>query len=872
MPPHAASPRPHPGRDMEAPGDTEHWQLMVALRIRPLSAAELEEGASPIAHRLGEQVVVLRDPMEDPEDVLRANRSREKSYVFDAAFDSTATQETVYRATTRGLIASIISGCNATVFAYGPTGCGKTYTMLGTDREPGIYARTLGDLFQAIEDTSGDMDYEVSMSYLEIYNETIRDLLNPSLGYLELREDSKGAIQVAGITEVSAVNAEEVMQLLLKGNKQRTQEPTAANRASSRSHAVLQVSVRQRSRRAGAVRRGRLFLIDLAGSERAAQSQNRGQRMREGAHINRSLLALGNCINALSAKASQKYVNYRDSKLTRLLKDSLGGNSRTVMIAHISPASTAFEESRSTLAYADRARSIRTSVRRNLLGASHGMVQYGSIVADLRREIRRLQSRLGAEPGRPGQGERGDIRCIQGRSRPCPRPRRGRGAAGPDAAWPQPRCGCRAMRTRSWAACAGSCGALAASRRPCAAACSSWRARRCTPAAKPPATSSPSPAGTRRGCRAGGGARGRGRSRTAPATASGTRTRGMTGRTCRNHLTWPQPAKASQPSWRSRAGSGSTRQSWSGASRRAGSARGAWSRPCRAGAARRSSGRCWPCCAGCTSCSWRTRRRSPAPCSRAACRSRRPPCCSASTATAPSAPASSSSSGSSSPTTGCRCRGGCRSSTRPTGSSGRGARSAAVPQRYGRSAPGPGQRPPRCPPPRAPPCPASRRPPTSAARARGAPGTRHRGVGTPSRPCSPGHAAAPRRPRHAPPRPAAPRASRTAARRGRQPGARTPGCRRARRVARSRGRGTSRRVPKGGRGARGPSRSPDAGSGVPRPQRRGPTCCRAAPSTRCRRGTGQRPPQRCPQRGSRRARSPVPGARRCPPPSASASA
>ncbi|XP_064378888.1 kinesin-like protein KIF19 isoform X2 [Dromaius novaehollandiae] len=413
MPPHAASPRPHPGRDMEAPGDTEHWQLMVALRIRPLSAAELEEGASPIAHRLGEQVVVLRDPMEDPEDVLRANRSREKSYVFDAAFDSTATQETVYRATTRGLIASIISGCNATVFAYGPTGCGKTYTMLGTDREPGIYARTLGDLFQAIEDTSGDMDYEVSMSYLEIYNETIRDLLNPSLGYLELREDSKGAIQVAGITEVSAVNAEEVMQLLLKGNKQRTQEPTAANRASSRSHAVLQVSVRQRSRRAGAVRRGRLFLIDLAGSERAAQSQNRGQRMREGAHINRSLLALGNCINALSAKASQKYVNYRDSKLTRLLKDSLGGNSRTVMIAHISPASTAFEESRSTLAYADRARSIRTSVRRNLLGASHGMVQYGSIVADLRREIRRLQSRLGAEPGRPGQGERGDIRCIQ---------------------------------------------------------------------------------------------------------------------------------------------------------------------------------------------------------------------------------------------------------------------------------------------------------------------------------------------------------------------------------------------------------------------------------------------------------------------------
>ncbi|NXV95420.1 KIF19 protein, partial [Calonectris borealis] len=335
--------------------------LQVALRIRPMSTAELAEGARPIAHRVDEQVVVLRDPMEDPDDVLRASRSREKSYVFDVAFDSTATQETVYRATTRGLVAGVISGYNATVFAYGPTGCGKTYTMLGTDGEPGICARTLGDLFQAIEDTSGDTEYEVSMSYLEIYNEMIRDLLNPSLGCLQLREDASGTVQVAGITEVSAINAEEVMQLLARGNRQRTQEPTAVNRTSSRSHAVLQVTVRQR-RQGGGLRHGRLFLIDLAGSERAAQTQNCGQRMKEGAHINRALLALGNCIKALSNQARTKYINYRDSKLTRLLKDSLGGNSRTVMIAHISPASTAFEESRSTLTYAHRAKSIRTTV------------------------------------------------------------------------------------------------------------------------------------------------------------------------------------------------------------------------------------------------------------------------------------------------------------------------------------------------------------------------------------------------------------------------------------------------------------------------------------------------------------------------------
>nr|XP_035934922.1 kinesin-like protein KIF19 isoform X3 [Halichoerus grypus] len=364
-------------------------------------------------------MVVLMDPMEDPDDVLRAHRSREKSYLFDVAFDFTATQEMVYQATTKSLIDGVISGYNATVFAYGPTGCGKTYTMLGTDHEPGIYVRTLNDLFRAIEETSNDMEYEVSMSYLEIYNEMIRDLLNPALGYLELREDSKGVIQVAGITEVSTINAKEIMQLLMKGNRQRTQEPTAANQTSSRSHAVLQVAVRQRSRVKNIlqeVRQGRLFMIDLAGSERASQTQNRGQRMKEGAHINRSLLALGNCINALSDKSSNKYINYRDSKLTRLLKDSLGGNSRTVMIAHISPASSAFEESRNTLTYAGRAKNIKTRVKQNLLNVSYHIAQYTSIIADLRGEIQRLKCKIDEQGGRgqaQGRLERGDIRHIQ---------------------------------------------------------------------------------------------------------------------------------------------------------------------------------------------------------------------------------------------------------------------------------------------------------------------------------------------------------------------------------------------------------------------------------------------------------------------------
>uniref|UniRef100_A0A8C4IW12 Kinesin-like protein KIF19 n=1 Tax=Dicentrarchus labrax TaxID=13489 RepID=A0A8C4IW12_DICLA len=387
---------------MKDTGESKDHQLTVALRIRPLSDAEQEEAATIVAHKVDDQVVVLMDPMEDPDDILRANRSREKTYMFDVAFDYSASQEEVYRATTKGLIEGLISGYNATVFAYGPTGCGKTYTMLGTDKEPGIYVRTLNDLFHAIEETSDDMLYSVSMSYLEIYNEMIRDLLNPSSGFLDLREDSKGVIQVAGITEVSTINAQEIMELLMRGNKQRTQEPTAANQTSSRSHAVLQE-----------VRFARLFMIDLAGSERAAQTQNRGQRLKEGAHINRSLLALGNCINALSDKNGTKYVNYRDSKLTRLLKDSLGGNSRTVMIAHISPASMAFEESRNTLTYADRAKSIRTRVKKNLINVSYHIAQYTNIISDLRCEIQRLKKKIADQATRQLNSDRADIRHVQ---------------------------------------------------------------------------------------------------------------------------------------------------------------------------------------------------------------------------------------------------------------------------------------------------------------------------------------------------------------------------------------------------------------------------------------------------------------------------
>ncbi|XP_064641275.1 kinesin-like protein KIF19 isoform X2 [Lineus longissimus] len=388
--------------------------LMVALRIRPLSEDEILHGATQITHQMDNRVVVLMDPTEDPEDVLRANRSREKQFVFDVAFDGNASQKEVYLATTKYLIEHVVNGYNATVFAYGATGAGKTYTMLGTDDGPGIMVQTLNELFNEMEKTKRDTMYSVSMSYLEIYNEMIRDLLNTSSGYLDLREDHKG-VQVAGLTEIQATSTGEVMKLLKRGNKERTQEPTAANPTSSRSHAVLQVIVKQRDRVKGTtdeVRLGRLYLIDLAGSERASNTLNRGKRMVEGAHINRSLLALGNCINALSTN-NNRYINYRDSKLTRLLKDALGGNCKTVMIAHISPASLHFEESRNTLIYADRAKNIKTKVRRNVTDVSYHIAQYTNIIQELRQEIERLRYKLTSAGGSAKKRNVSNIQNVQ---------------------------------------------------------------------------------------------------------------------------------------------------------------------------------------------------------------------------------------------------------------------------------------------------------------------------------------------------------------------------------------------------------------------------------------------------------------------------
>lgn len=292
----------------------------------------------------------------------------------------------------------VLQGYNATVFAYGSTGAGKTFTMIGTPVEPGIMFRSVEEIFRGVEANAeeGKDCFSVSCSFVEVYNENFRDLAcETSSGILDLREDPVCGSYVAGITEVQAQSVQEVMDLLQHGNQRRTTEPTAMNVTSSRSHAVLQVRVERRASNPSSVSgtlMGKLSMIDLAGSERAAETKNSGLRLLEGAKINRSLLALGNCINALASGSS--FVPYRDSKLTRLLKDSLGGNCKTVMIANASPSHLSYEDTLNTLKYANRAKNIRVRAKQNLVTPGEHVSQYEHAIADLRNEVSILKAKL----------------------------------------------------------------------------------------------------------------------------------------------------------------------------------------------------------------------------------------------------------------------------------------------------------------------------------------------------------------------------------------------------------------------------------------------------------------------------------------------
>ena len=452
--------------------------FIVAVRIRPPSSSEIgHPHHRSIIQPVDAGTLVFDPPAElsdwtDPAATAAAAASRRLSvhptalpsasrhkdihYAFDHVFPPTATQSQVYQATAARLIARVLDGYNATVFAYGATGAGKTHTMIGTAAQPGVMVQTMHDLFAGMRQRETGK-YEVNVSYMEVYNEQIRDLLSPSptASPLQLREERDGSMTIAGLTTHTPCSAAEVFRMLERGNQRRTQSATEANAQSSRSHAVLQVTLKRRDVEAGKaasrVRVAKLSLIDLAGSERAAVSKNRGQTLKEGANINRSLLALGNCINQLAARskqsstttndnsaphdthkphpprtprrtqhntaargkenkqpttasstsahtntttaASASFVPYRDSKLTRLLKDSLGGNCLTVMIANVSPSGLSSEDSHNTLKYANRAKDIEVRVARNERSVGWHVSQYEERMKEMREEIETWKAR-----------------------------------------------------------------------------------------------------------------------------------------------------------------------------------------------------------------------------------------------------------------------------------------------------------------------------------------------------------------------------------------------------------------------------------------------------------------------------------------------
>ncbi|KAG7315129.1 hypothetical protein KOW79_021217 [Hemibagrus wyckioides] len=380
--------------------------VKVVVRVRPLNARERDGNLKNIV-RVVDNHMLIFDPKEQEVSFfsgqkagkrdVRKRANKDLKFVFDHVFGEDSTQMEVFENTTKGVVDGVLNGYNCTVFAYGATGAGKTHTMLGCSENPGVMYLTMKELFERMDLIKEEKVFDLAFSYLEVYNEQIRDLLANSPP-LAVREDAAKGVVVQGLTLHQPKSAEHILEALDYGNRNRTQHPTDVNASSSRSHAVFQIYLRQQDKTACLnpnVRVAKMSLIDLAGSERASATNAKGARLREGANINRSLLALANVINTLADPKSKKtHIPYRDSKLTRLLKDSLGGNCRTVMIANISPSSLSYEDTHNTLKYANRAKEIKSTLKSNVVSVDSHVGQYAVICEKQKAEITELKQKL----------------------------------------------------------------------------------------------------------------------------------------------------------------------------------------------------------------------------------------------------------------------------------------------------------------------------------------------------------------------------------------------------------------------------------------------------------------------------------------------
>ncbi|CAB3369685.1 Hypothetical predicted protein [Cloeon dipterum] len=395
-----------PSSKTVAPGSSN---IKVLLRVRPSNKKELDDNRWRDVVEVVDKDLVIFDPKEEEDFFFHhgkkqtfrdINKKQPKNlqFNFDRVFGPEEATSDVYQQSIQGLIGNLMNGYNCSVFAYGATGAGKTFTMLGSPDHPGVTPLLMKELYDTLQLENADVD--VACSYLEIYNEHVHDLLVESSQPkpLQLREDG-ASVMVSDLSWHRPASAEDLMSILQAGNLRRTQHPTDANKESSRSHAVFQVLVKMKKRcegaaRSGQVRCAKLSMIDLAGSERAAATTNNKSRFTEGANINKSLLALGNCINALAD--GLKHVPFRNSKLTRLLKGSLGGNCQTVMIANVSPSNAVYEDTYNTLKYATRAKKIKNRVKKNLISVDITAAETAKELDSARNEIADLQAKVAA--------------------------------------------------------------------------------------------------------------------------------------------------------------------------------------------------------------------------------------------------------------------------------------------------------------------------------------------------------------------------------------------------------------------------------------------------------------------------------------------
>lgn len=326
--------------------------IRVYCRLRPLSASEQ---GTQCCHAGKEGEVIVTDPTKD---------NQKKVFQFDEVYNTDSTQAKVFE-DTRPLITSVLDGFNVCIFAYGQTGSGKTYTMAGPDSDPGVNTRALKELFRISEERKVDYDISITVSNLEIYQEEVYDLLaevpkgkKTDREKMQIRQAKTGtSMEVPGLIEVTCSTIEDVNEVIKRGNNNRSSATTDMNEHSSRSHSLLRISVRCMNNVSFITTVGKLTLVDLAGSERVGKSGVVGEGLKEAASINKSLAALGNCISSLTSDLS--HVPYRDSKLTHLLQDSLGGNSKTLMFVQISPNSYNVGESICSLNFAIRVRSVK---------------------------------------------------------------------------------------------------------------------------------------------------------------------------------------------------------------------------------------------------------------------------------------------------------------------------------------------------------------------------------------------------------------------------------------------------------------------------------------------------------------------------------